>query len=327
VKRILLHTPVEIDSSRYYRSMLPYRHCAKALADLDILLTISEIVDLDTKFDAVICHREVPVAVIQHLAARQRQGCKFVWDSDDDWWNVPGWSRMHYTQGQMDLFDLTLRSCDVAWCSTEPLAKLVGSKGVVVPNLIDLNDWKGGWPHPDDDGGPIRVWYGGSSTHEGDLHIVEEAILEVAKIYGDRVHFHFTGFIPRRVQAFLFPRQATLHPWVPLADYGRMLAFIRPHVGICPLAGVVFNESKSQIKLMEMNLAGMAVVASNSKAYTNAACQVDGHDEWVANLYSMIGDPYLRKSYFDEDRETISSKFSWQSVNPWIEAFKSIVDA
>lgn len=339
MRRILIQLPAEPSASSYYRAMLPFRHCKKTLASEGIELVVAEGIFRGDHWDAIIAHREVDIAYIQHIASRQvTGGCKFVWDLDDDFWAIPEWSPVKYSADRMDCINLTFKVCDEVWASTSPLAKKLGWKAKVLPNLIDLNDWGGGWmPPEEDESGVTRVLWAGSNTHSRDVAITVDPILK--SISGDegnhvapKYHFHFFGYCPPDLMANLFPNHITYHPWVPLNEFHEVLWKIRPHIVLCPLADCTFNESKSNIRWMEGVMAGGAAITSKCESYKDASNSVpqDSNVEtrnntWLYKLNCLTFHHY-RLQYWKDDKKSIVLNHTWQSkVNVWLDAFRGLV--
>ena len=353
MKQILIHMPQPLSASGYYRALLPYRHCHKELEAEGIKLSIADQVRIGSHYDAVIMRREVDVAYTLHLNQRRRKdGCKIVWDVDDNFWDVPDWSPVKYSREQMEEIDLFHEICDEVWASTEPLAKKCGVKAKVLPNLADLDDW-----FPDklglreaiatgsiakrsvytspiirEDKKEVRILWSGSSTHRRDIELCSSSILEASGKY-PFVKFHFYGYCPEPLLAALFPNNLVFHKWTDLDGYWKTLREIKPTIALAPLDNCEFNTSKSGIRWLEGTLAGAAVIASECEAYHDASYCVGSSfaRTWKEALSELIeSNGFFGKTSHvkTRDHETIANKWCWQAKDQkerWIRAFRTIV--
>jgi len=334
-----MHLPRPIGASAYYRAILPYRHCRDILFKEGIELLISAQIRLGDKFDAVIAHREVPLEILSNLNNRRWDGCKFVWDTDDDLWNVPEWSSYQPDRHTLEFVDMAMAMSDHIVASTVPLAQVIGGRLSgdchahtvhVAPNLMDLNDWQQPKHHRKCNG-EVQVLLSGSNTHSRDWDEVTEAIKYVSNKFKDKAHFTFFGYFPEKIRAALWPKFATHIDWLEFGQYYKTLEAIDPHIGICPLTDCKFNESKSNIKHMEMVIAGAAVLCSESVAYDGAAILVENSTaNWIEQITKSV-DAVLEGRHTNcerADRERIVNEFTWQNSaakNDWLDIFRTIV--
>lgn len=337
MKRILIYLPRPVLASAYYRAILPYRHCKDKLLKEGIILDIAETVRTGENFDAIVLQREVPCNLAMHVNSRRRLGCRYIWNIDDDFWNVPEWSYAQQTRAQKETIDLSIAFADQVWCSTAALAKAYKSvrtwneQAVLSPllNLADLEELKDlppiNAPTP-----PVNILWAGSGTHTRDLQQAEGAILAIAKHYDANVRFHFLGYCPEALEADLFPRLLRFREWVELADYHKTIRDIQPHVAICPVVKCPFNEAKSSIKWFEQTLAGAAVICSKGETYSAAAKQVENTTAAWEEAIGLAVEAALngdRPAWYDRDLETIGSTYTWQSSSRelWLDAFRGCV--
>lgn len=325
MKNILIHMPLPVSASSYYRALLPYRHCHKNLEDEGIKLHMADQIRLGSHYDAVVVRREVDKAIILHLNQRRiKDGCVIAWDVDDDFWSVPDWSPVKYSREQIEEVDLIGVVCDEIWASTEPLAKKCGSKAKVLPNLADIDDWFGGTAQKTDD---IRILWAGSSTHRRDIELCSEAIINVAKKKPE-VKFHFYGYCPEPILAALWPNHIVYHEWTELRDYWKTMRDIKPTIALAPLVDCEFNRSKSNIRWLENTLAGAAVVASRCPAYIDSDPTIWNDTEWEDELISMIEDKSYTCEVRNDDMNTITKNWSWSAKDQkerWMRAFRDLV--
>lgn len=148
--------------------------------------------------------------------------------------------------------------------STEPLAQAF--KGMhgdikVVPNRLDLGWWGnlGETPQRSVDQRKPRVGWVGGYGHEGDLAI----ILDVVKALADEVDWVFFGGAPE----YLRPYAKEMHPGVDIAHYPARLSRLDLDLAVAPLEHNLFNECKSNLRLLEYGICGYPVVCSDIAPY------------------------------------------------------------
>ena len=212
---------------------------------------------------------EADVIVIQRPALRfwadvipflQQAGIKVVVDVDDlvdniDEGNVAkaAYEARNDYHGSNWVND-ACRQADLVTCTTPALAKRYGHGHVrILPNLVPERYFLAfGY-------GPQTIgWSGSVGTHPKDLQATGGALQDVLSASGWTFRVVGTG---KGVQPLLgLSDEPSTTGWVSFGEY--MLEVARLNIGIVPLADTAFNRAKSCLKMMEMTVAGAAVVAS-----------------------------------------------------------------
>ena len=84
-------------------------------------------------------------------------------------------------------------------------------------------------------------------------------------------------------------------PFGPVDDYLNTIHEIGAHVGIAPLVESPFNRSKSNVKILEYGLSGMATLASNVEPYKESPCDSvyrPSHVDWASSLKRLENEGY-----------------------------------
>lgn len=277
-------------------------------------------------------HRILDDAMIRHLLYRKQvKGTKIIWDTDDLMTAIPEWNPVHHLMKDADIerFKLMAESADLVTVSTSPLAHDLDLQVpyLVAPNLVDLDDWRGGLTHPSDDG-QIRIIWAGSETHENDLLTIVPVIRHLIQKYGEKVKFIFMGYMPKDL--FLSSIcQITYVDLVPVGLYAQTLMRIKPHIGLAPLVDCRFNQCKSNIKYLEYTMAGaVSVCQLGSGAYDlcESSVQPSNQDEWIEAFEWLISNPDERHNLHQQAFMHVAQNFSWQhsqSVqDKWIKIFQ-----
>jgi len=203
-----------------------------------------------------------------------------------------------------------LKHFDTLVVSTEPLAEACRDMIDdirVVPNRLARHMWskvsslRGQGKKP-------RVGWVGAQQHQGDLSL----IIDVVKQTADEVEWVFMGMCLPEMRPYI----AEEHPCVPFQDYPEKMAGLNLDLAIAPLEINPFNESKSNLRLLEYGVMGWPVICTDIYPYrTNDApvCRVPNTTEaWVDAIRSRIQD--LESAYREGD-----ALRAWVDRHYWLE--------
>ena len=184
-----------------------------------------------------------------------------------------------------------LKQSDRLVVTTEPL-RLHYQKYVkdvrLVPNALD-KEWSGlrRIPSPR---ARLRVGWVGAAQHKGDLDLVAEVVRQTAS----EVDWVFMGMCTDEIK----PLIKEFHGFVSIADYPKKMSELDLDIAIAPLESNVFNECKSNLRLLEYGAMGWPVVCSDVFPYRTDAPPVlrcgDDTDMWVGALRRLMADRELR---------------------------------
>lgn len=145
--------------------------------------------------------------------------------------------------------------------STEPLAEALSAMHGeirVVKNRLDPRWWKDLASERRVSGKPRVGWAGGSS-HTGDLEMIADVVKELAK----EVEWVFFGMCPDKLRPYVHE----LHSGVDIDKYPAALARLNLDLAIAPVEQNLFNECKSNLRLLEYGACGFPVVCSDLVCY------------------------------------------------------------
>lgn len=177
--------------------------------------------------------------------------------------------------------------------STQPLADAFADMIddiVVVPNRLKKEEWGGlRMPRQPFEGRKLRVGWVGAQQHQGDLELIADVVRQTAHV----VDWVFMGMWPEGVDDLIKEK----HDPVPFSEYARKVATLALDIALAPLEDNAFNESKSNLRLLEYGAMGWSVICSDVYPYrTNNAPVLrvkEGVESWVAAIMERVADPAL----------------------------------
>lgn len=188
-------------------------------------------------------------------------------------------SRMRRLLSQCDRLIVTTQSLADAY------AELIDDIQVV-PNRLSRKLWVG---HESlrRQGEKPRVGWVGAQQHQGDL----ELVFDVVKALADDVDWVFMGMCPDEIKPYVKEYVG----FVPIEEYPKKMASLNLDLAIAPLEVHAFNESKSNLRLLEYGAMGWPVVCTDIYSYrTNDAPVVRVPNEtqaWIDAIRKVLADP------------------------------------
>jgi GT2 family glycosyltransferase/glycosyltransferase involved in cell wall biosynthesis len=290
------------------------------------------------KVDLVIADAEEALHYLPHVIITQRHAvsdvehselllryCRdnkipLIYDLDDDLLDIP---RNHPDAQRLRPLarsvERMLRGAEMAWVTTPALRQRVAklrNNIRLMPNALDERLWADPPARRHGRGGPVRMLFMGTLTHDEDFAVVQDALARLHSDFPGRFTFDMIGVSNR----------SDLPDWVnrvPLAinanlSYPGFVNWLISQpgwdVGIAPLADTAFNAAKSAIKAMDYAALGLAAVASDVAAYAEA---LPGHwrvkntePAWYEALSRLVRDAALRHSMAAEAQHLFGTQWS-----------------
>jgi glycosyltransferase involved in cell wall biosynthesis len=184
----------------------------------------------------------------------------------------------------------------------------------VVPNYLDEAIW-GGLHSERGVSDKPRVGWAGAQQHLGDLELLEEVVRETA----DEVDWVFFGMCPD----FLQPYVKEIHNPVTFGKYPQKLATLNLDLAVAPLEHNRFNESKSNLRLLEYGVLGWPVIASDIAPYHEGpVCRVHNQARaWIKAIRERIHDMDATRREGDALQDWVRENWLLQQhLDDWLAA-------
>ena len=230
----------------------------------------------------------------------------------------PAYGNIKPGSDQQKRFFEQLKEADGIITSTDYLKdeyKEYNKKTFVVRNAIDFGIWdrlKAPRGHS-----KVKIGWEGAHHHYEDLEIIMPVISKIQKKYGDKVEFHFFGFIPD-----YFKNCAKLTDMVPIDKYPGVYKNLDLDIILAPLRDTSFNRGKSNIRVLEAGALKKVVVASANKNLPYAQIISSGYngmlsnstEEWIKAISLLIEHPNLRKELGNNLYHKVKKDFDVRDV-------------
>ena len=260
--------------------------------------------------DIVVVQRCCSLPQFQFIATCRQLGMKVIYDLDDDVWDLPEYNPAHENLMKMrEGFTSCIRLTDVVTTSTEVLKKRIRSNVkqmtnrvtqkeipiIVCENRIDERLYATPRKRPQ-----FIIGWSGSSSHIGDLLIMEKALKAVVEEHRD-VQVEFRGCQPPPV--FDGMRNFYHRPWVPVAEFQSRMPVWGWSIALAPVTDHPFNEAKSAIKIIEAAYCKIPCLVSWVKPYDDF-CSHDPELRWLLCAGPSAWEKKLRELVNNEGRRS-----------------------
>ena len=180
----------------------------------------------------------------------------------------------------------------------------------VVPNMLAPNLWTHLTSQRRTSKKP-RIGWGGGTSHRGDLELIADVVRELA----DEVEWVFFGMCPDLLRPYVHE----FHSGVSLSSYPEKLASLNLDLALAPLEFHIFNDCKSNLRLLEYGACGYPVICSDTEAYRgHLPCTrilTNSTDEWLQAIRMHLSDPAASYRMGDELREVVLRDFMLRGDN------------
>jgi glycosyltransferase involved in cell wall biosynthesis len=211
----------------------------------------------------------------------------------------------------------------------------------VVPNYLDKELWD--QPILKKNDGKIRIGWMGGNAHADDLKMISKVIEKIVKEFKGKVVFETIGMTKQELHG-VFPMQefdgecpsckyeGVLHhyPGEDLQNYPMILASKGWDIGLAPVIGNAFGNSKSDLKIKEYAAAGIPIVASPIPPYVEASNYAQirfatTFEEWYNCIKDLILHPDKRDVMVRHNKEWAEKNWIQDNVSKIFEVYSQVL--
>lgn len=288
----VLCLPGDLQGSGHYRVIQPCRHLLdSALMDGECQDSFPDPLELQRyKPDVVVLQRQVGEAQRQAIEsiARFSDACR-LYDLDDYLFDLPAKNahRQHLPKDLLGSLTKAFSLVDGLVVSTEALADALSDRHRnirVVNNYLPPAWWQGLRPSRQVGAKPRVGWAGGIS-HTGDLEMLAEVVRELA----DEVEWVFLGMCPDALRPYV----REFHAGVAIEQYPAKLASLDLDLALAPLEQNLFNQCKSNLRLLEYGACGYPVICTDIQPYKGALPVIrvaNRKQDWIDAIRAQLAD-------------------------------------
>lgn len=265
------------------------------------------------------------------------RGRAMVYETDDDLLRVQAWNGVSLRlAAEVEVVERMLRRADLVTVTTPVLAsRFRGYNDAirVVRNAVQPAWYTVEPGAPPVEGDPRMLYYA-KPNRMRDYDVCRPAV--------DAVAARHPGSRRVWLGALNAPAGGPAEPVIAIMDevgpfvegasaFARSLATARPHIGLAPLVGDVFDQAKSELHWLEYSMAGAATVATRMPDGGPFDAIRDGVDgllaettqDWHTALERLVASRDLREEIAGRARERVLAEYSVAARAPeWADAYR-----
>jgi glycosyltransferase involved in cell wall biosynthesis len=326
----------------YVRIDLPAKYLNR-LQDISAFPTLVVRSELIHWADVIVWQRQHKEELLCFVDLAKKLGKIQIFDLDDNLHAVPRSNPAYYVYNSntKEYYNMLkyINMCDCLQVSRQSLGEYYKKrwgikKYIVLPNSIDIETLP---PEQKNDTNRLRIGWVGSSTHQEDLAIIENAIQRLSKEYDfDFITFGWDGKDMVKIgeelrvhHDYLEGTKREYHPFVKLEQYMTTLASLKLDIGLCPVVDNIFNSTgKSGIKWMEYSSLHIPSVVSKVGCYTDYVVNgetalIAKDNEWYKQIKKLIESHELRKKIAEQAYNEVRDKYNIsQNIQLWANLYR-----
>jgi hypothetical protein len=247
-----------------------------------------------------------------------------IYEIDDLLINIPDWNYAsdYYRDNEKNIEEMMTKVNGIT-VSTEKLKEVYSKYNTnieIIPNHLPKFVW--GEIIPKHENNPRetkpRILWAGSENHfavkpgksGGDFG---QELLKYIRGTVDKYQWVICGGIPKEL--IDLKGKIEHHGWRNIFEYPAFLKRLDVDMAMAPLMPGIFNECKSNIKMLEYVALGVPAVYTNIEPYKNAFARANNDDELISNLENLVKDIDLRAKSWKKDYETVKAQLWWEENN------------
>ena len=316
----VLALPINASAIGHYRVTQPLIELqAAGRATGSIHYELPSIIEIERQSpDVMILQGRYSEAPIEEIVGLKTYfNARRIYELDDYVINIPEKNEhVRGMPGRAEMERLVRRGislCDRVVVSTEPLADALSDMHHdirVVPNMLTPYMWNGLRGQRRTSNKP-RIGWGGGTSHAGDLELIAEVVRELAS----EVEWVFFGMCPEKLRPYVHE----FHPVIDLYDYPAKLSSLDLDLALAPLELHIFNDCKSNLRLLEYGACAFPVICSDTKAYRGylpcTRVKTNTTSEWLQAIRMHLDDPEASYRMGDQLHETVMRDYMLRGDN------------
>jgi len=322
---LVLAHPADHAGCGHYRVIQPLSAMLKTgIADgmlSDGLLSVADLQRYSP--DVIVLQRQIGEERLEAMRRIKAFSSAFkVYELDDYLPNLPIKS-VHRAQMSKDILKVIKRGCsfvDRFVVSTEALADAfsqIHSDIRVVPNRLPM-EWWSDLSSQRRRGRKPRVGWAGGVSHSGDLELIVDVVRELA----GEVEWVFMGMCPEKIRPYV----TEYYVGVAIEGYPARLAALDLDLALAPVEQNLFNECKSNLRLLEYGACGFPVVCSDVRCYRGdlpVTRVKNRYKDWVAAIRMHLDDLDAAAVLGDQLRDRVHADWMLdeRQLNEWLAAW------
>jgi O-antigen biosynthesis protein len=233
--------------------------------------------------------------------------------------DIPRTNYAHdYYKQNWDYVRRIMSMVDGVVVSTEPLKReymALNPNIQVIPNSLPKFLW-GDVPvdyHKEsgDQVGRLRILWAGSQNHfsvSGGGGDFGPLLLDFIRKTTDRFRWVFVGALPNELKG----AAVEFHPWQTITALPGFLRSLKPDLGIAPLENNLFNECKSNIKMLEFTALGIPGVYTDIYPYREARFTARTEEYMIDTIERIDANRELLHEGFVHDYRVVRPRLFWE---------------
>ncbi|WP_083679811.1 glycosyltransferase [Stutzerimonas balearica] len=291
---VVLAHPADTMGCGHYRVMQPFNALREAgIVDGALSVGLMHVVDLERyNPDAVVLQRQIGEERLEAMRRIKAFSRAFkVYELDDYLPNLPMKSahRQHMPKDIVKSLRRGLSYVDRFVVSTDVMAEAFAEFHPdirIVKNRLDPRWWGSLPTSARRTSSKPRVGWAGGASHTGDLEMIADVVKELA----DEVEWVFFGMCPDKLKPYIHE----FHEGVAIERYAKKLASLNLDLALAPVEQNLFNECKSNLRLLEYGACGFPVICSDVRCYQDGLLPVtrvkNRFRDWVDAIRGHIND-------------------------------------
>lgn len=325
---VVLAHPADRYGCGHYRVIQPFKALKQAGCIEGLLADgLPSVIELQRYApDTIILQRQIGDERLDAMRRMQQFSSAFkVYELDDYLPNLPMKSAYRQAMPRDVLKSLRrgLSYVDRLVVSTPALAEALAGLHEdirVVGNRLPVSWWAEVRPGQRGVSRKPRVGWAGGAGHTGDLEMIADVVRELA----GEVEWVFMGMCPDSLRPYVHE----FHPGVAIEQYPAALAGLNLDLALAPVEQNLFNDCKSNLRLLEYGACGVPVICSDVRCYREDGLPVmrvkNRFRDWVEAIRMHLADMEATARQGDELRDVVLRDWMLQgdALDAWLKAWR-----